>query len=145
MLLQTEIQCQEENRVYQQAIVAGGPDTHREVQDKIRGIIRSYTNDIPSTPMFRNLTRVYASGDLSKAVKSSLAQTLCIQYGPKVARAQQDCLFSTTRQVERPEKAIYTLPAKEQALWLYTRSTNSQIATTFSKSLQSRVYCTGIQ
>ena len=117
-LLQTEIQFQEENGVYQHIIVAGEPDTHREVQDKIRGIIHSYTNDFPFTPMLRNLTRIYAFGGLSEAGKSSLAQSLCIHYGPTVAVRTKIAYFIDTAS-EKIGKSIYTLPEKEQALWLY--------------------------
>ena len=85
MLLQAEIQYQEENGVYQHTIIAGGSDTHREVQDKIRSVIRSYTDSVSFTPILCNLTRVCAFGGLSEAGKSSLAQRLCIHYGPKVA------------------------------------------------------------
>lgn len=117
MLLQTEIQCQKDNGVYQHTIVAGGPDTHREVQDKIRGIIRPYTNDIPFTPMLRSLTRVYAFGGLSEAGKSSLAQSLCIHYGQKVALRTK--AYFNDAASEKIGKSIYTLPEKEKALWLY--------------------------
>lgn len=118
MLLQTEIQCQEDNGVYQHTIVAGGPDTHREVQDKIRGVIRSYTNDLPFTPMLRNLTRVYAFSGLSESGKSSLARSLCVHYGPKVAMRSKIAYFMDAAS-EKIGKSIYTLPEKEQALWLY--------------------------
>ena len=118
ILLQTEIQCQEENGVYQHTLIARGPDTHREVQDKIRGIIRSYTNDLPFTPMLHNLTHIFAFGGLSEAGKSSLAQSLCVHYGPKVANRSK-IVYSSDAASAKIGKSIYTLPEKEQASWLY--------------------------
>lgn len=116
-LLHTELQNQEDSRLYQHTVVAGGPDTHREVQDQIRGIIRSYTSDRLFTPMLHNLTRVYAFGGLSEAGKSSLAQSLCIQYGPKVALRSKIVFFNDTAS-DKIGKSIYDLPEKEQALCL---------------------------
>ena len=116
MLLQAEIQYQEENGIYQHSIMAGGPDTHREVQDKIGSVIRSYTDSVSFTPMLCSLTRVYAFGELSEAGKSSLAQRLCIHYGSKVAVRSK---IAYSIDAASDEKSIYTLPEKEQALWLH--------------------------
>ena len=116
-LLQTELQHQEENKVYQYTIVAGGPDTHRDVQDQIR-VIRSHTNIPPFTPMLHNLTRVYGFGGLSEAGKSSLAQSLCKHEGPDIALRSKIVYFNDLVS-EKIGKSVYDLPEKEQALCLF--------------------------
>ena len=116
-LLQTELQYQEENKVYQYTVVAGGPDTHRAVQDQIRGIIRSHTDIRPFAPMLHNLTRVFAFGGLSEAGKSSLAQSLCTTYGPDVALRGKIAYFNDVAS-DKIGKSVYALPEKEQALCL---------------------------
>ena len=116
-LLQTELQHQEENKVYQYTIIAGRSDTHRDVQDQIRGIIRSHTEARPFTPMLHNLTRVYAFGGLSEAGKSCVAQILSIHYGPDVALRSKIVYFNDLAS-DKLGKSVYTLPEKEQALCL---------------------------
>lgn len=116
-LLQTELQYQEENKVYQYTVVAGGPDTHRDVQDQIRGIIGSHTDIRLFAPMLHNLTRVYAFGGLSEAGKSSLAQSLCTNYGPDIALRSKIVYFNDVAS-DKIGKNVYALPEKEQALCL---------------------------
>ena len=118
MLLQTELQYQEDNQVYQYTVVAGGPDTHRDVQEQIRGFIRSHTSVGTFTPMLQNLSRVYAFGGLSEAGKSSLAQSLSINYGTDVAFRSKIIYFNDVAS-DKIGKSVYTLPEKEQALCLF--------------------------
>ena len=117
-LLQTELQYQEENKVYQYTIIAGGPDTHRDVQDQIRAIIRAHTSVLPFTPILHNLTRVYAFGGLSEAGKSSLAQKLSTHFGPDVALRSKIVYFNDMAS-EKIGRSVYNLPEKEQALYLF--------------------------
>ena len=116
-LLQTKLQYQEEKKVYQYTVVGGGPDTHREVQDQLRAIIRSHTDIRLFTPMLHNLTRIYAFGGLSEAGKSSLARTLCTTYGPDVALRSKIVYFNDVAS-DKIGKDVRTLPEKEQALCL---------------------------
>ena len=117
-LRQTELQYQGENKVYQNTVVAGGPDTHRDVQDQIRRVIRFHMSIRPFTPMLHNLTRVYAFGGPSEAGKSSLAQSLCTHYGPDVALRSKIAYLNDLAS-DKIGKSVYSLPEKEQALCLF--------------------------
>ena len=116
-LLQKELQYQEELGVYQHTIFAGGINTHRAVQDEIRRIVRSRSNDPRLTPVLSNLKHVYAFAGLSESGKSSLAQELCDRHGPGVAFRSKIAYFNDEAS-EAMKKSIYDLPEKEQSMLL---------------------------
>ena len=117
IFLQTELQFQEEHKVYQHTIVINGADTHREVQDRIRGILHARTENCIFTPLLHNLDRIVAFGGLSEAGKSSLAKRLCIHYGAELA-LNSKIVFFDDEASDKIGKSVYTLPEKEQALFL---------------------------
>ena len=116
-LLQRELQHQEELGVYQHTIFADGIDTYRAVQDEIRRIVRSRSNDPRLTPMLSNLNYVYAFAGLSESGKSTFAQKLCDLYGSSVAFRSKIVYFNDEAS-EAMKKSIYDLPEKEQAMLL---------------------------
>ena len=116
-LLQKELQYQEELGIYQYTIVVDGKDAHRAVQDEIRRIVRSHSNDLRFTLMLSNIKYVYAFAGLSESGKSSLAQKMCDRYGPSVAFRSKIVYFNDEAS-EAMRKSIYDLPEKEQAMLL---------------------------
>ena len=115
--LQRELQYQEELGVYQHTISVDGIDSHRAVQDEIRRIVRSHSNNPRLTPMLSNLEYVYAFAGLSESGKSSFAQKLCNRYDPSVAFRSKIVYFNDEAS-EAMKKSIYDLPEKEQAMLL---------------------------
>ena len=118
VLLQTELQHQEDDGFYQHIITADGPDSYRDVQNQIRAIVRSQTNDPRFSPMLHNLERVYAFGGLSEAGKSSLAQNLCHHYGSKWAFRGKIVFFNDIAS-DKLKKSVYSLTEKNQALCVF--------------------------
>ncbi|KAG8529858.1 uncharacterized protein KY384_005339 [Bacidia gigantensis] len=116
-LLQTELQHQEDEGLYQHIVTIGEQETHGEVQKKVREIILSRTHDSRFAPMLHGLTRIYAFGGLSEAGKSSLAQGMCDLYGSKLAFRSKIVHFDDMAS-EKLKKSIYSLDEKEQALSL---------------------------
>lgn len=117
-LLQRELQHQEEHGVYQHTVfAAGGIDSHRAVQDEIRRIVGSHSNDPRHSPVLSNLEYVYAFAGLSESGKSSLAQKFCDRDGSNVVFRSKIVYFNDEAS-EAMKKSIYDLPEKEQAMLL---------------------------
>lgn len=116
-LLQQELQRQENCGIYQHTIVAGLPESHIDVQDKIRAVCKSYTQHTAFQPVLHNLQRIYAFGGLSEAGKSTLAQSLCVQHMSEIAFRAKIAYFADLAS-EKLGKSLYDLSEKEQALWV---------------------------
>lgn len=115
--LQRELQYQEDHGAYQHTILASGPDTHREVQDEIRRVVKSYRDDPQLTPVLHNITRVYALSGLSESGKSTFAQKPCEHFGPSLAFRSKIVYFNDEAS-ETMRKSLYELSEKEQATLL---------------------------
>lgn len=68
--------------------------------------------------MMHNLDYIYAFSGLSEAGKSSVAETLCSQYGAVHAFHAKIVYFNNVIS-EKLGKSAYTLSDKEQALYLF--------------------------
>lgn len=116
-LLQTELGHQEKRATYQHIILAGLPETHREVQNQLRAVLKPSIQHHSFQPILHNLRRIYAFGGLSEAGKSTFAQTLAVHCGPELAFRAKIAYFNELAS-ERLGGSIYAHPEEEQAIML---------------------------
>ena len=118
LLLQSELERQERSGVYQQIVKVDGASTIGDVQDKLREVILRYTKNQLFLPIIHNVDYIYAFGGLSESGKSSVAQAFCSHHGTTHAFRAKIVYFNDLIS-ERLGKSVYSVPEKEQALYLF--------------------------
>ena len=118
LLLQSELELQERSGVYQHVIKVGATTSIGDVQDKLREVILSYTQNQLFLPVIHNIDYIYALSGLSESGKSSVAEAFCSHHGPEQAFRAKIVYFNDLMS-ERLGKSVYNLSEKEQALLLF--------------------------
>ena len=116
-LVQAELQYQERFGVYQHILQVEATPGIGNVQDKLREVIRRYTENQLFLPLMHRLDCIYALSGLSESGKSSVAEAFCSYHGTAHAFRAKIVYFNNLIS-ERLGKSIYPLPEREQALYL---------------------------
>lgn len=117
LLLQSELERQERAGVYHHLGKVQATARIGHVQDKLREVILQYTQNQLFIPMIHNIGHIYTFSGLSESGKSSVAQAFCCHYGTAQAFRAKIVYFNDLIS-ERLGKSVYSLPEKEQALYL---------------------------
>ena len=118
LLLQSELERQKRSGVYQHVIKVGAITSIGDVQDKLREVILSYTQNQLFLPVIHNIDYIYVFSGLSESGKSSVAEAFCSHHGPEQAFRAKIVYFNDLMS-ERLGKSVYNLSEKEQALLLF--------------------------
>ena len=116
-LLQSELERQEQSGVYQHVIKVEAKSSIGDVQDKLREVVLHYTQNQLFLPMFHNVDYIFALSGLSESGKSSVAEAFCSHHGTALAFRAKIVYFDDLIS-ERLGRSVYSLPEKEQALYL---------------------------
>ena len=117
LLLQSELERQEQSGVYHHVFKVEATCSIGDVQDKLREVILQYTQNQLFLPILHNVDHIYALSGLSESGKSSVAQAFCSHYGTEQAFRAKIIYFNDVIS-ERLGKSVYSLPGREQALYL---------------------------
>lgn len=118
LLLQSELERQERSGVYQQVVKVEAVSSIGDVQDKLREVILRYTKNQLFLPIIHNVDYIYAFSGLSESGNSSIAQAFCSHHGTTHAFRAKIVYFNDLIS-ERLGKSVYSVPEKEQALYLF--------------------------
>lgn len=117
-LLQTELQHQESQGLYDHVVFASKSLEIRTVQDQIRSIINRYLDYPLFKPVMHNIECIYAFDGLTKSGKSSLADGLCSHYGSGLA-FRGKIIYFADQASEKIGKSIQGCSQQEQAVYLF--------------------------
>ena len=117
LLLQSELERQAQSGVYHHVLKVEATSSIGDVQDKLREVILQYTQNQLFLPMMYNIDHIYALSGLSECGKSSVAQAFRSHYGTEQAFRAKIVYFNDVIS-ERLGKSVYSLPEREQALYL---------------------------
>ncbi|KAL8971689.1 MAG: hypothetical protein Q9197_003145 [Variospora fuerteventurae] len=118
VLLQSELQRQERDGVYQHIIRISATSSIGNVQNELREVIFKYTTNSLFLPMLHQLETVYIISGLSNSGKSSIADNFCSHYGTAHAFRARIVYFNDLIS-EKLGRSMYSLADKEQARELY--------------------------
>ena len=116
-LLQTELLNQEARKMYQHTIQVSEADSYSKLQDMLRRAIFEETKNPLFQPMLHPIQAIYGFSGLSEAGKSRLAEAFCSTLGTQRGFRAKIVYFNDMVS-QKLGKSIYTLPEKDQALYL---------------------------